>query len=149
MQTYDLTLKDLLMGGAPVLLKQAAGIAEVRLAPLEVPVIGGRRLDLFGEIDGDTALHTEIPLNTNTDEGQIRAFVTKRKVSGGTRGDIGRQTRDTFLGLAKTCAKLGLSFWGYLGDRFGITPGTIPPLANIIRQRAEEYCRFILRPAPT
>ena len=91
----------------------------------------------------------EIPLNTNTDEGQIRAFVTKRKVSGGTRSDIGRQTRDTFLGLAKTCAKLGLSFWDYLGDRFGISPGTIPPLANIIRQRAEEHAQFILRPAPT
>ena len=90
----------------------------------------------------------EVPLNTNTDEGQLRAFVTKRKVSGGTRSDVGRQTRDTFLGLIKTCAKLGLSFWDYLGDRFGITPGTIPPLADIIRQRTDEHYKFILRPAP-
>jgi hypothetical protein len=60
MQTYDLTLKDLLMDGAPVLLRQTAGLAGVRLAPLEVPVVGGGRLDLFGEIDGTTALHTEV-----------------------------------------------------------------------------------------
>ena len=48
MQTYDLTLKELLMDGAPVLLQLAAGIGSVRLAPLEVPVVGGGRLDLSG-----------------------------------------------------------------------------------------------------
>ena len=37
--------------------------------------------------------------------------VTKRKISGGTRSDRGRNCRDAFLGLAKTCAKLGLAFW--------------------------------------
>ena len=56
----------------------------------------------------------DIPLNTNTDESQIRSFVTKRKVSGGTRSDTGRQTRDAVLGLLKTCSKLGISFWDYL-----------------------------------
>jgi hypothetical protein len=60
MQTYDLTLKDLLMDGAPVLLRQVARLDGLRLAPLEVPVVGGGRLDLFGDIDGETALHTEI-----------------------------------------------------------------------------------------
>jgi hypothetical protein len=90
----------------------------------------------------------EIPLNTNTDESQIRAFVTKRKVSGGTRSDLGRQTRDAVLGLLKTCTKLKIAFWDYLGDRFGITPGTVPPLAEIIRSRTEEHKHTILRPAP-
>jgi hypothetical protein len=60
MQTFDLTLRDLLMDGAPALLGQAAGIAGIRLAPLEVPVVGGGRLDLFGEIDGESALHIEV-----------------------------------------------------------------------------------------
>ncbi len=69
MQTYDLTLKDLLMDGAPVLLQQAAGVAEVRLAPLEVPVVGGGRLDLFGDIDGKTALHTEIQADNDSEIG--------------------------------------------------------------------------------
>jgi hypothetical protein len=36
--------------------------------------------------------------------------------------------RDAFLGLAKTCAKLEIAFWDYLGDRLAV-PGTqaIPP----------------------
>ena len=48
----------------------------------------------------------EIPLHTNGSENDIRCQVTKRKVSGGTRSDLGRDCRDAFLGLAKTCAKL-------------------------------------------
>ncbi len=59
----------------------------------------------------------EIPLHTNTSENDVRCQVTKRKVSGGTRSDVGRDCRDAFLGLAKTCAKLGIAFWDYLGDR--------------------------------
>src|SRR5215204_627151 len=53
----------------------------------------------------------EIPLHTNGSENDIRAQVTRRKVSGGTRSDMGRNGRDTFLGLMKTCQKLGVSFW--------------------------------------
>ncbi|MDO9714489.1 IS66 family transposase, partial [Paracraurococcus lichenis] len=66
--------------------------------------------------------HPEIPLHTNGSENDIRTQVTRRKVSGGTRSDPGRDCRDAFLGLAKTCTKLGLSFWDYLGDRLRI-PG--------------------------
>jgi hypothetical protein len=45
----------------------------------------------------------EIPLNTNASENDIRAFVTKRKISGGTVSDNGRDARDIMLGLARTC----------------------------------------------
>src|SRR3954462_12531154 len=62
----------------------------------------------------------EIPLHTNGSENDIRAQVTRRKVSGGTRSDIGRDCRDAFLDLAKTCAKLGLSFWDYLGATLAV-----------------------------
>ena len=52
----------------------------------------------------------EIPLHTNGSENDVRCQVTKRKVSGGTRSDTGRDCRDAFLGLSKTCAKLGFAF---------------------------------------
>jgi hypothetical protein len=65
-----------------------------------------------------------------------RCQVTKRKVSGGTRSDVGRDCRDAFLGLAKTCAKLGISFWDYLGDRLAI-PGNpvVPSLPSLVSLR--------------
>ncbi len=80
----------------------------------------------------------EIPLHTNGSENDIRCHVTRRKVSAGTRSDIGRDCRDAFLGLAKTCAKLEIAFWDYLGDRLAV-PGTqaIPRLPEIILARAQ------------
>src|SRR6202030_4027550 len=41
----------------------------------------------------------KIPLHTNGSENDIRCQVTRRKVSAGTRSDIGRDCRDAFLGL--------------------------------------------------
>lgn len=74
----------------------------------------------------------EIPLNTNASENDIRSVVTKRKVSGGTVSQRGRDARDVMLGLAKTCAKLGLSFFDYLGSRLAIPGPSIPPLAALV-----------------
>jgi hypothetical protein len=80
----------------------------------------------------------EIPLHTNGSENDIRCQVTKRQVSGGTKSDIGRDCRDAFLGLAKTCRKLGVAFWDYLGARLGVSGGPIVPhLADLIRCRAQ------------
>src|SRR5215218_450215 len=78
----------------------------------------------------------EIPLHTNGSENDIRCYVTRRKISGGTRSDQGRDGRDAFLGLMKTCQKLGVSFWDYLGARLAIrnTPA-VPPLPDLIRAR--------------
>jgi len=78
----------------------------------------------------------EIPLHTNGSENDIRCQVTRRKISAGTRSDLGRDCRDAFLGLAKTCTKLGVAFWDYLGSRLGV-PGqpVIPPLPTLIRRR--------------
>jgi hypothetical protein len=80
----------------------------------------------------------EIPLHTNGSENDIRCHVTRRKLSGGTRSDRGRDCRDAFLGLAKTCAKLAISFWDYLGDRLAV-PGAkaIPQLQELILARAQ------------
>jgi hypothetical protein len=77
----------------------------------------------------------DIPRHTNGSENDIRGYVKWRKVSGGTRSDLGKQCRDTFASLKKTCRKLGISFWEYLVDRIE-QHGTIPPLPDIVRERA-------------
>jgi len=79
----------------------------------------------------------EIPLHTNGSENDVRCHVTKRKVSGGTRSDLGRDCRDAFLGLNKTCAKLGIVFWDYLGSRLAVPANpTIPYLPELVTARA-------------
>src|SRR6201996_9341853 len=79
----------------------------------------------------------EIPLHINGSENDIRCQVTRRKVSAGTRSDAGRDCRDAFLGLAKTCAKLGVAFWDYLGSRLGVPDMVVPPLRELIRCRGQ------------
>ena len=87
----------------------------------------GRRQELLRVLE-----RPEIPLNTNASENDIRSVVTKRKISGGTISEKGRNARDVMLGLAKTCAKLGLSFFDYIGDRLGVPGPKIPPLATLV-----------------
>lgn len=79
--------------------------------------------------------HPEVPLHNNRNEGDIREYAKKRKVSAGTRSDLGRRCRDTFLSLKKTCRKLGVSFWSYLRDRIGGLRA-IPPLAELMHLAA-------------
>jgi hypothetical protein len=75
----------------------------------------------------------EIPLHTNGSENDIRCHVTKRKISGGTRSEAGRDARDAFLGLMKTCQKLGVSFFDYLGHRLHVQNApTVPPLPDLV-----------------
>ena len=74
----------------------------------------------------------EIPLDTNVSENDIRICVTKRKVSGGTVNDNGRTARDVMLGLAKTCAKLKISFFHYIGARLGIAGPHVPSRPSLI-----------------
>ena len=82
----------------------------------------------------------EIPLHTNGSENDIRCQVTRRKISAGTRSDLGRDCRDALLGLGKTCGKLGIEVWDYLGSRLKV-PGhaVIPPL--------DRYLRELIQPA--
>ena len=93
----------------------------------------GRKEELLRVLDWP-----EIPLHTNGAENDIRCHVTKRKVSGGTWSEPGRDARDACLGLIKTCQKLGVSFFDYLGDRLAV-PGAplIAPLPDLVRARAD------------
>jgi len=77
----------------------------------------------------------DIPLHNNGAENAIREYAKKRKISGSTRSESGRQCRDTFTSLKKTCRKLGVSFWQYLHDRI-YNNGFIPDLSDLIRQTA-------------
>ncbi len=78
----------------------------------------------------------EIPLHNNLSENDIRDDVKKRNISATTRSDSGRQSRDTFLSLKKTCQKLGISCWRYLQDRLG-HKNDIAPLPELMRSAAQ------------
>jgi transposase IS66 family protein len=82
----------------------------------------------------------ETPLHTNGSENDIRCYVTRRKLSAGTRSDVGRDCRDAFLGLAKTCDKLGIAAWDYLGSRLKVA-------GHIVIQPLDRYVRARFRPA--
>ena len=92
---------------------------------------------LYAKREGLLAVleHPHLPLHNNLSENDIREYARLRKVSGGTRSDLGRRCRDTFLSLKKTCRKLGLSFWQFLKDRLS-GGATIPPLPELMRQAA-------------
>ena len=77
----------------------------------------------------------EFPLHNNAAETDIREYVTRRKISGGTRSELGRKARDTFVGLKKTCRKLGISFWNYLTSRLHGDEQVLS-LSDVIRAKA-------------
>jgi len=80
----------------------------------------------------------DVPLHNNLSENDIREYVKKRKISGGTRSLAGRKCRDTFASLKKTCRKLGISFWEYLHDRLS-GRNEIPLLSDCIRQQVHSF----------
>jgi hypothetical protein len=62
--------------------------------------------------------------------------VIKRKISGRTHSDQGRVSRDAFLGLLLTCAKLGVSFWDFLGHCLWVAQANAPYLPDLVRFRS-------------
>ncbi|MEE9118400.1 MAG: transposase [Calditrichia bacterium] len=77
----------------------------------------------------------DVPLHNNASESDIREYAKRRKVSGGTKSDDGRKSRDTFISLKKTCRKLGVSFWDYLNDR-NFKRYSIPRISELMRKMA-------------
>jgi hypothetical protein len=95
-------------------------------------LLAAKRESLLAVLD-----HPHLPLHNNLSERDIREYARLRKVSGGTRSDLGRRCRDTFLSLKKTCRKLGVSFWQFLNDRL-TNAGTIPLLPDLMREAAAQ-----------
>jgi len=81
--------------------------------------------------------HPELPLHNNPAELGARQRVRKRDVSFGPRTQDGRKAWDTFMTLAETTRKLGVSFYAYLHDRIAGTKA-VPPLAELVTKSAQE-----------
>jgi len=81
--------------------------------------------------------YPEIPLHNNPVELEARQRVRKRDVSFGPRTQDGVNAWDTFMSLAATARKLGISFYQYIHDRIS-KANQIPSLASLIETRAGE-----------
>jgi len=81
--------------------------------------------------------HPELPLHNNASELAVRQRVRKRDVSFGPRTQLGLQAWDTFMTLADTARKLGISFYAYIRDRVSGT-NQIPPMSLLVTTRARE-----------
>ena len=81
-------------------------------------------------------VHPEIPLHNNPAELGARARVRKRDVSFGPRTRDGAKAWDTFMTLAETATKLGVSFYHYIHDRVS-DAYRMSALADLIAQRAK------------
>ena len=78
-----------------------------------------------------------LPLHNNLSERQIREYVKRRKISGGTRSTLGQRCRDVFASLKKTCKLHGVSFSRYLKDRISGV-GIIPRLSDLVREKSAQ-----------
>lgn len=76
-----------------------------------------------------------VPLHNNLCEQDLRESVIKRKVSGGTKTQVGTYSWDVGLSLVHTCRKLKISFYDYLKDRYSMAY-KIPRFDRIIQQMA-------------
>jgi hypothetical protein len=79
--------------------------------------------------------HPEIALHNNPAELGARARVRKRDVSFGPRTREGAKAWDTFMTLAESATKLGVSFYHYIHDRVS-GAAQMPSLAALIAERA-------------
>ncbi len=79
--------------------------------------------------------HPEIALHNNPAELGARARVRKRDVSFGPRTPEGTRAWDTFMSLAESARKLGVSFHDYVHDRI-LGTNLIPRLDTLLTERA-------------
>jgi len=80
--------------------------------------------------------HPEIPLHNNPAELGARQRVRKRDVSFGPRTEEGKVAWDSFMTVAETAKKLGVSFYQYVLDRVS-QKNAMPSLADIIRSHGQ------------
>ena len=78
----------------------------------------------------------EVPLDNNEAERALREYVVKRKISNGTRTEVGTQAWEIFLALVDTCRKLGVNFYQYILDHISQT-FEMPTLATLILQKSQ------------
>jgi hypothetical protein len=76
--------------------------------------------------------HPGLPLHNNDSERDIRGIAKRRNISGSTKSEEGKAFRDGLMTLKQTCARLGISFMGYLKSWFLREP---VDLASIVRNK--------------
>jgi hypothetical protein len=75
--------------------------------------------------------YPNIPLHNNTAEIAVREGVIKRKISYGTRSDLGKMAWENMLSIMDTCRKLGVGFYKYILDIFS-NSYSMPRLSELI-----------------
>lgn len=73
-----------------------------------------------------------LPLHNNDSERDIRGVAKRRNISGSTKSEEGKMFRDGLITLKQTCARLGISFMGYLKSWFTREP---VDLSSVVRDR--------------
>jgi hypothetical protein len=79
--------------------------------------------------------YPDIPLHNNPAELGARQRVRKRDISFGPRTEAGVTAWDTFMTLAETAKKLGVSFFDYVYDRVS-EKNALPLLADTLRAQS-------------
>ncbi|MDD1748515.1 MAG: transposase [Methanothrix sp.] len=84
--------------------------------------------------------YPDVPLHNNLAEIAVREGVIKRKISSGTRSELGRLAWENMLSIQDTCRKLGISFYRYLHDIFSDSY-SMPRLYDLITiaSKSTEY----------
>lgn len=72
-----------------------------------------------------------IPLHNNESEIAAREPVLKRKISYGTRSELGKLAWENMLSIKDTCRKLGVSFYRYMQDIYS-SSFVMPRLAALL-----------------
>jgi len=84
--------------------------------------------------------YPNVPLHNNLAEIAVREGVIKRKISSGTRSELGKLAWENMLSIIDTCRKLGISFYRYLYDIFSDSY-SMPRLSDLIpvTSKSTEY----------
>jgi hypothetical protein len=75
--------------------------------------------------------YPNVPLHNNLAEIAVLEGVIKRKISYGTRSELGKLAWENMLSIIDTCRKLGISFYRYLYDIFSDNY-SMPRLSDLI-----------------
>jgi len=78
----------------------------------------------------------QLPLHNNAAELGARRQARTRDISFQTRNEKGTKIKDSFMSLAETAKKLGISLYDYIYDRVS-GDFNMPSMANVIAQKAQ------------
>lgn len=78
----------------------------------------------------------QLPLHNNAAELGARRQARARDISFQTRNEKGTKIKDSFMSLAETAKKLGVSFYDYVHDRVS-GEFNMPSIADVITQKAQ------------